>query len=173
MRKKTAQIAWIFQRMFDASHEVMTSRNNGPYVAEVSGSISLGLIYDESIDLICDFMQAFPGRAKPNETNAMARLSKLLKALVDDGWISRFRISNFKEYIGEAGTWSYGYYLDVHTYRKMKSGDWTPESMARRYQGDMDMLKDGNSYYSAAQLEEIASKEREALSLATSTDGEG
>lgn len=136
MRPKTAQVAWIFQRMFDASRECQTSRNGGPYVSDISGSISLGLIYDEPIELVCDFIDKFPGRAKASEKNGMARLSRLLKELVDDGWISRFRISNFKEYVGEGGTWSYGYCLDLPTYRKMKDGRWTAESMARRYQGD-------------------------------------
>jgi hypothetical protein len=136
MKKKTAQIAWVFQKLFEASRECQTSRNGGPYVADISGNISLSLVYDDGIDLICEFMNAFPGHAKASEKNAMGRLSKILKELVDDGWISRFRISNFKEYIGEGGTWSYGYCLDLPTYRKMKSGQWTAETMACRYQGD-------------------------------------
>lgn len=139
MKIKTAQFAWIFQRMFDVSRECSTSRNGGPYVADVSGSISLSLIYDDGIDLIHDFVKAFPGRATKigsHEKNGMARLSRLLKELVDDGWVDRFRISNFKEYYGEGGTWSYGYSLPLSTYRKMKSGEWTAEGMARRYQGD-------------------------------------
>lgn len=139
MKTKTAQFAWIFQRLFEASRECLTSIGSGPYNADISGHISLSLIYDDGLDLICDFMKAFPGRSPDignHEKNGMARLSKLLKELFEDGWIDRFRISNFKEYYGEGGTWSYGYSLPLRTFRKLKSGEWTPESMARRYQGD-------------------------------------
>lgn len=140
MRIKTAQFAFIFQELFDVSHEVSVSRGGVPCGQDVSGSLSLSLIYDDGLDLIDRFTKAFPGRSsapiKSHEKNAMARLSKLLKELVDDGWIDRFRISNFKEYVGEGGTWSYGYTLPLRTYRKMKSGEWSAESMARRYQGD-------------------------------------
>lgn len=97
--------------------------------------IGLSLIYDEGIDFVSDWMEAFPGRKPDNEEKAKVRLTNFLKQLVSDGWMERFIAPNYIEYLGEAGTWQYVYALKPWLINDLKRGKTTVSEQASKYTG--------------------------------------
>lgn len=135
MKRKTAQCAFIFQRLYDVMTWGTETRNGVPMGYRGSGGLTCGTIYDNEIDFIDDFSEAFPGRSDGIQ-NAAARLRRILKQMVDDGWMDRTIRPNYKEYLGEGGKWSYLYSLPHDMALKIREGRTTAEELARRYQGD-------------------------------------
>ncbi|MBB3268859.1 hypothetical protein FHW79_006536 [Azospirillum sp. OGB3] len=154
MKRRTAQCAFVFQRLYDVLSWGNESRNGGPMVFRSYGGLTCGTIYDDELDFITAFAEKFPGRTDDTQ-NAAARLRRLLKQLADDGWLDRKVRPNYKEYLGEGGNWSYEYSLPQQLAMKIRDGKTTAEEMARRYQGDSELLKDANRWYSGAQVSEM------------------
>src|ERR1051325_1259548 len=103
-----------------------------------TGGCDVCTTYDDGEAFVSAFAGAFPGR-KPdgNFILAASRLRRLVKEAFDDGWLDRFRLSNHDQYHpGQEPNWQYVYSIPAEYCRKLKRGDWTPEYMARRYQGD-------------------------------------
>ena len=100
-----------------------------------SASVSATTTYDECLDFVCSFDDAFPGRTPdPNHVAASRRLRALLKRLHDAGWLDRWRLSNQDQYHpGQEPNWQYAYALPEPIYQDMKAGKMTPEDAAERW----------------------------------------
>jgi hypothetical protein len=162
MRRKTAQCAFVFAYLYGT----MRQYPDGKWAGGCDGCTT----YDDGEAFANEFGERFPGRiADPKGARASKRLRRLLAEMYADGWLDRFRLSDHDQYFpANEPNWQFVYSVAPEYANKLKSGDWTPEYMARRYEGDGDpwlaltsaqddaqLLADANSHYSAAQIEEM------------------
>lgn len=128
-KKEYEQTRFIFQYYLDRTHSLI----DGHYYK--CPQIGLSLIYDEGLDFVTDWMDAFPGKKTDNEEKAKVRLTKFLKKLVDDGWMQRYIRSNYIEFMGEGGTWQYVYQLEDWLINDLKFERTTVVEQASKYTG--------------------------------------
>lgn len=167
MRRKTAQVAFIFEYLFGS----MSRYGNG----EWAGGCDVCTSYDDGQAFVAAFAEKFPGRLPDiNFTLASNRMRRLVKEMTDDGWLERFRLGNHDQYHpAQEPNWQYVYSIPAEYAEKLRKGQWTAEYMARRYLGDgdawlalrreseidADILRDGNAWYSGNQLAEMAARD--------------
>lgn len=123
---------FIFQFFMD--EPISTDASNGEHR---SSQISATTTYDDALDFVVAFGEAFPGRlSDPNHKNAARRAADILKQLFDDGWLDRFRQSNHDQYHpANEPNWQYAYSLP-HTYiKRIKESRETPTSLAEKWGG--------------------------------------
>ena len=98
--------------------------------------ITCGYVYDDETEMLCAFIQAFPGRDPKNWDAAKRRLAKYLNQMTDDGWLEKSKSYNDQHYIGESASgWYPCYALPMWLIRDIDFDDETPESLAVRYDG--------------------------------------
>jgi hypothetical protein len=137
MRKKTAQFMFLFDELNKAGRFVCETINGVTYPDHwATWGLSVGSFYDRDLELLNRFIDRFPGRKHDDYENGKRRLGRLLSELYHDNWIDRTIRGNQMEYMGETQKWAYVYSLPAEFARKILDGKETPESLARRYQGD-------------------------------------
>jgi hypothetical protein len=139
MKKTTERFMWLFERLYEAGSFRETSRNGElPQIEWSTSGLSVGSLYDADCDLLDAFRERFPGRDAGDGgiKAAKSRLGRLFNEAFNDGWIDRTIRGNQLEYFGEGQRWDYVYRLPAEYAIKIKNGRETPESLARRYQGD-------------------------------------
>lgn len=137
MKKKTEQFMFLFDELNKAGRFTEETRNGITYPDHwATWGLSVGSFYDRDTELLERFIDRFPGRKHDDYEGGKRRLGRLFSELVRDNWIDRTIRGNQREYFGEGQSWSYVYTLPAEFARKILEGKETPESLARRYQGD-------------------------------------
>ena len=135
-----AKAAFVFRYFLDRT----SSKDiNGNYR---SVSLEGTTTYDDGLDFVVEFGDAFPGRTEdPNHLRASARLRRLLKQLWADGWLDRGRLSNHDQYHPrEEPNWQMVYRLKPWLINDLAYGRLTPEQAAERWAGPTPQTLDAD-----------------------------
>ena len=126
--RKQERAAWVFRYLADAS------------IGSSPASVAATTIYDNDAEFVWAYGDAFPTtpgtQRDADYERARQRVSRLLSELARDGWLHRGRLGNFERYHPRnEPTWLYQYSHHPDYLAKIKSGRWTPESMAQSWGG--------------------------------------
>lgn len=130
--QNSRKAAWIFRYLLERSHG---SDGHGTYH---STHLSGATTFDDDLDFVVAFGEAFPGRADDsNHLLAAARLSRMLRELAKDGWLQRMTVGNQDGGIQNTPTWQYAYKFPQWLINDLKTGKHTPESAAEEWGGPL------------------------------------
>ncbi|AKE44837.1 hypothetical protein AU106_gp206 [Sinorhizobium phage phiM9] len=130
MKTRTKQAAFVI--------DYMTKNSFGTYNGGRefgSKSFSGCTTYDDDLDFICAFGDAFPPRKPdPNHILSSITLRRVLKQLSDDGYLDRGRLGNEK-YVRQEPSWQFVYSLKQWVLKDIRTNGKTAEEIAIEWNG--------------------------------------
>lgn len=130
--ENSRKAAWIFRYILDRSFG--TDGRGDYHSTHLSGATT----FDDDLDFVVAFGEAFPGRKDdPNHLLAASRLSRMLRELAKDKWLERLLVGNQDGGIQNTPTWQYAYKLPQWLINELKTGIHTPESAAEKWGGPL------------------------------------
>lgn len=125
----TQKAAFVFRWFTDRTHGHSSDGHYHPPSYEAT------VTFDDGMAFVTAFAAEFPGRALDvNHTLASARLTKLLRTLLADGWMERWRIGNEIDLPGTP-RWQFVYAPPQWLIDDLKNGRITPEAAAEKWGG--------------------------------------
>ena len=124
------QAEFVFQYFLDRIH---ASDGRGNWYAP---SLEATTCYDDGLDFVYAFQQAFPGRTPDqNHICASKRLRRLLKRLADENYLDRGRLGNHDRATPDEPRWQFVYQPPQWLANELKTGVLSPKAAAMAWGG--------------------------------------